>query len=55
MDYYQIAGFGFHMPGNTTDNYLGDIDHAISAKRKRSIPPKKAIEILKRYIRTNET
>lgn len=51
MDMYEIEGFQFHLNECLSEVSLGEIEDEISADRKRSIPPKKAISILEFYIK----
>lgn len=52
LDYYEIEGYGFHNGDCTSTVHLGMIEGEIEAKRKRSIPPKKAMKIIKAWITT---
>lgn len=52
-DMYVIAGYKFHVNENTSDKKLGDIDEVIDSKRSRSIPPKKAEQLLWRFLKEN--
>lgn len=52
-DMYVLGGYEFHVNKCSSENCLGKIDGEIDAERKRSVPPKKAAKILKRFIREN--
>lgn len=59
MAFYKIYNFEFHISCSIYNNnivgvehliYLGDIDEEITSLRKRSMPPKKSIELIEKYI-----
>lgn len=52
-DMYELGGYQFHINENKSENCLGEITEEIGAERKRGIPPKKAIQILKKFISAN--
>ena len=54
-DMYSFAGHDFHVNECESDKCLGKIDTEIDADRKRSIPPKKAIALLKRFVCENQS
>lgn len=53
-DMYSLCGYTFHVNKKTSENYLGDIKTEITATRKRSVPPKKAIALLERFVSENK-
>lgn len=53
-DMYTLEGYTFHVNENQSDICLGKITNEIDAKRKRGIPPKKAVLILKRFIKEHQ-
>ena len=53
-DMYSLCGYTFHANKKTSENCLGEIETEITAERKRSIPPKKAIALLERFISENK-
>ena len=53
-DMYSFAGYDFHINENMSDHCLGKITEEIGAERKRGIPPKKAVLLLKRFLKENE-
>ena len=52
-DMYALDGYEFHLNEHESDNYLGEIDESIDAKRKRSVPPAKAVILLQRFVVEN--
>lgn len=52
-DMYALDGYEFHLNEHESDNYLGEIDEDIDAKRKRSVPPAKAVILLQRFVVEN--
>lgn len=50
-DMYSLEGYDFHINENISDHCLGKITEEIGAERKRGIPPKKAVMLLKRFVK----
>lgn len=53
-DMYSFSGYDFHINENISEHCLGEITEEITAERKRGIPPKKAVLLLKRFIKENK-
>ena len=50
-DMYSLEGYDFHINENISDHCLGKITEEIGAERKRGISPKKAVMLLKRFVK----
>lgn len=50
-DLYIWCGFSFHVNEKKSEECLGEIDEYIPAKRERSTPPKKAEQLLLRFLK----